>query len=70
MGFLWDEELDNLDEHMNRVANSDDDKEQFYLLVPPIETTGRGGYEVFVGKPGALEAMKRKAAEEATAAFD
>lgn len=69
MGFLWDEKLDNLDDEFHRVAASDNPDEQFYLQVEPL-SNGKGGYEVFVGKPGAIERMKKQAAEEAVAALD
>ena len=70
MGFLYHMKLDNLDPEFDRIANSDDEDEHFFLLVENGAGSDKGGYEVFIGKPGALKRLREYAVEEATAALD
>jgi hypothetical protein len=70
MGFLYDMKMDNLDPELDRIANSDNEDEHFFLLVENGEGSDKGGYEVFIGKPGALERMKGKAVAQWESALD
>jgi len=60
MGFLYNVKMDNLDPELDRIANSDNASEHFFLRVENGEGIDKGGYEVFIGKPGSIDRMIEK----------
>lgn len=52
---------EDINEIVNKIADSDDDNAHWFSIHPDDEDDWiASGYEVYVGKPGALKRLKEK----------